>query len=288
MSSVQHYENFPVASWLIPKRQRHPVTIIYHYLRSADDIADEGDADTMTRIQQLDTYADQLHRIQNKQRGLDPLFQHLSTIISQYQLSITPFLDVLRAFKRDQTQLRYASREELLSYCQDSANPVGRIMLDLFYPQHAQKNPAWQAQSDAICTALQLINHWQDVVIDWRKGRVYIPQDQLAYYGVAESQLANGVTNAAWRQLMSAQVRHAAHLMCQGATLPCAMTGRFAWELRLIVLGGLRIAEKLQRCGYDVFRQRPTLNAYDWSYLLWRITHYSRYITQTQQQFSIV
>ena len=162
--------------------------------------------------------------------------------------------------------------DELLDYCSRSANPVGRIMLAL----SEYHSPELLNQSDAICTALQLINFLQDVAIDWEKSRIYLPQQDLSRFGVSEQQIAEGLRDHRWRALMQFQVERARSLMLQGAPLPLNVGGRLGWELRFIVHGGLRILEKIEAVDYDVFRQRPILQPLDWLLLGWRALSYSQ------------
>jgi squalene synthase HpnC len=264
--SNQHYENFPVASPLLPARLRAPVRAIYAFARTADDLADEGDASPSERIDALNAYEDQLRRIEQGQAPDTEVFRHLAVAVTHYQLPTKPLHDLLSAFRQDVTRTRYASYAELLNYCARSANPVGRIMLALFrmdHPQHLER-------SDAICSALQIINFLQDVAIDWGKGRVYLPQEDLQRFGVTERQIQDGIVDQRWRELMTFETERVRRLMLHGAPLARAIPGRFGWELRLIVLGGLRILEKIEAAGYDVFLQRPTLGKRDWLMLGWR------------------
>ncbi len=261
-----HYENFPVASPLLPRHLHAPVRAVYAFARSADDLADEGDATDQQRLAALLSYERELDRIELRQQPQTTLFQNLATVIKDHALSIQDLRDLISAFQQDVVQTRYANIDVLLDYCSRSANPVGSIMLQLFEANSSQNIQ----QSDAICTALQLINFWQDVAIDWKKSRVYLPQDELLQWGVTEEQIAAARIDEQWRGLMRMQVERARKLMLEGAPLARRMPGRFGWELRLIVLGGLRILEKIEAVDYDVFRHRPKLNKADWLILLWR------------------
>ncbi|MFV0663220.1 squalene synthase HpnC [Denitromonas sp.] len=256
---VDHYENFPVASFLLPARLREPVEAIYAFARSADDIADEGDAPPTVRLAQLNDYRRELHLIEQGKASSDPMFARLAASISAHELPIQPFRDLLDAFAQDVGKTRYTDYPELLDYCRHSANPVGRLMLRLYRAD----TPANQVQSDAICTSLQLINFWQDVAIDWQKQRIYLPADDMARFGVSDTHLAEQRVDDAWRGLMRFQVERARALMHRGAPLATALPGRISWELRLIVLGGLRILKRIDAVGYDVFRHRPTLGKRD-------------------------
>jgi phytoene synthase len=256
---VDHYENFPVASFLLPARLREPVEAIYAFARSADDIADEGDAPAVVRLAQLNDYRRELHLIEQGKPSGAPIFTRLAPHIAAHELPIQLFRDLLDAFSQDVGKTRYADYTELLDYCRRSANPVGRLMLRLYRAD----TPAHLTQSDAICTSLQLINFWQDVAIDWQKQRIYLPADDMARFDVTEAHLIEQRVDDAWRALMRFQVDRARALMHSGAPLATALPGRIGWELRLIVLGGLRILKRIESVGYDVFRHRPSLGKRD-------------------------
>lgn len=262
-----HYENFPVASPLLPARLRKAVRVIYAFARSADDIADEGHASPTDRIAALDAYEAELDRIDAGQPPASALFVELAAVIAEYEvLDTRPLRDLLSAFRQDVVKTRYANWPELLDYCRRSADPVGRIMLAL----HGERDPALLAMSDAICSALQVINFLQDVAIDWQKARIYLPGEDLLRFGVDEQQIAQGHIDGCWQALMQFEVDRARALMLSGAPLARRVPGRLGWELRFIVLGGLRILEKIEAVGHDVFRQRPKLGKADWLLLGWR------------------
>ena len=266
---VDHYENFPVASFLCPPALRPAVTAIYWFARTADDLADEGDASPSARLTELDAYRADLAACANGTATSDrwrAMFEPLQTAITQFCLPIEPLNDLLSAFEQDVTKSRYASQAELLDYCRRSANPVGRLLLHLYKMTDAES----LAQSDCVCTALQLINFWQDLSRDIPKGRIYLPTDGFARHSVDESQLLRLVVNPATAALIAANVAWAQALMQRGAPLVKKVPGRAGWELRLVVQGGLRIAEKIERLNYGTLRQRPTLNAWDAVMMLWR------------------
>lgn len=274
---VDHYENFPVASWLLPRNLHAPVTALYRFARSADDIADEGDLPAGERLRRLAAYATQLDRIATGQPCNEPLFRDLASAVTAHDLPLPLLHDLLDAFRQDVVQTRYATYVELLDYCRRSANPIGRLLLRLFCKNSGAESPQQLAWSDAICTSLQLINHWQDVAIDIGKtpGRIYLPQEDLQRYGVTESQINAGAVNggdANWRALMRFEVDRARALMLEGAPLGRCLPGRIGLELRLIVAGGLRILDKIEAVDFDVFRRRPVLRGrdFDWPRLLWR------------------
>ena len=264
--SVGHYENFPVASWLLPRRLRPAVAAIYWFARTADDFADEGDAPAPERLARLDAYRADLARIAAGREPDSPVLARLAPVIGAHALPFQPFHDLLNAFSQDVVKQRYASFDEVLDYCRRSANPVGVLMLHLFGAAGADN----VRRSDAICTGLQLANFWQDVAIDWAKGRLYLPQDDLARFGVSEAQIAAGRVDDAWRRTMGFQVARTRAMLQSGAPLARALPGRIGWELRLVVQGGLRILERIDRAGGDVFRHRPVLRAPDWSLMFWR------------------
>jgi len=264
--SVGHYENFPVASLLLPRALREPVGIIYRFARSADDIADEGDDPPALRLQRLGEYGAQLREIGAGNAPREPLFREVEAIVRRHQLPLGLFEDLISAFRQDVTKSRYADYAEVLDYCRRSANPVGRLLLQLF-KQTTESNLRC---SDAICSSLQIINFWQDVALDWARGRVYLPQDEMRAFGVTEAHLRERRCDAAWRALMEFQADRARSLMLSGAPLLGALSGRIRAEIALTIQGGLRILEKLERAGYDMFRARPTLQWLDWPLLLAR------------------
>ncbi len=264
MSSVNHYENFPVASILMPRRLRKPVAAIYHFARTADDIADEGELDEYDRLCQLEAFRNELESISEQHAPRTPLFQNLAVEIALHKLPLQPFYDLLDAFSQDVTQNRYDDFDQLQDYCRRSANPIGILMLHLY----EEATPVNIAYSDAICTALQLINFWQDVAKDYAIGRIYLPLDEMAKFGVTEDHIAQQNCDDAWRTMMKFQVDRARDLMMQGAPLGSILTGRIGLEMRMIIAGGLRILTKLEANQYDMFRHRPTLKPLDWVIML--------------------
>ncbi len=263
---VAHYENFPVASLLLPARLRRPVELIYAFARSADDFADEGQQPAAARLAALAGYRDELRRIA---RGAPPetaLFQALGATVAEFRLPLDPFFALLDAFSQDVVKMRYASFAEVLDYCARSANPVGALMLHLF----EAATPERLRQSDAICSALQLVNFWQDVENDFARGRIYLPVDDMARFGVTERDIAEGHCTDAWRRLIVFQIERTRAMLESGAPLARALPGRIGLELRMIVQGGLRILEKLERAGGDAFRRRPVLRGPDWALMSWR------------------
>ncbi|MBR7800281.1 squalene synthase HpnC [Undibacterium fentianense] len=264
--SVDHYENFPVASWLIPSHLRPAIRVIYAFARSADDIADEGAAEPSERLVALANYEEELHKIQSKKGTTIPLFKDLEQIISKHQLSFQPFLDLISAFKQDVIQVRYRDFDELLDYCARSANPVGQIMLQLYQADNSKN----RENSNRICTALQLINFWQDIAIDWDKSRIYLPQDDMRHFGIDDAFIAKGILNEQWQRLMQFEISRARAMILEGSPLCHQLPGRIGFELRLVIQGGLRILEKIEARGMDVFRHRPIIQKLDGPIMFWR------------------
>lgn len=261
--SISHYENFPVASFLLPTHLHEPIAAIYAFARSADDFADEGDLAPEQRLALLDGYRRELDRIARGEPTQHPLFLRLRPVISRHALPLQLFHDLLDAFAQDVKQDRYADFAELMDYCRRSANPVGRLLLHLF----AAATPENLKDSDAICSALQLINHWQDVGIDVGKGprgRIYLPAEDLTRFGVSAESILRRSASADFSALMRFEVERARALMHSGAALGRRLPGRIGLEIRAIIVGGLRILEKIEAVNYDVFQHRPALNATDW------------------------
>ncbi len=265
-TSVDHYENFPVASLVLPARLRPPVATIYRFAREADDIADEGNATPDERIAALEERLAELSRIESGTSPQSALYRSLAETIRTYNLPLAPFRDLLDAFRQDVTKTRYADFSEVMHYCRRSANPVGRLMLHLF----GRTEPRNLALSDGICTALQLTNFLQDVAGDYARGRIYLPLDELARFHVDEAMIARGDTGPRWQSLMRFQIERTRRLLQAGAPLGRVLDGRIGLELRLIVMGGARILEKLAAVDGDVFHRRPVLRPLDAPVLLWR------------------
>jgi len=264
--SVEHYENFPVASLLLPVKLRQAVKNIYAFARTADDIADEGDAAPDERIQALEQYQQELIAIESGNEPNLAIFKALATTIKRHQLPLKPFGDLLSAFKQDVIITRYDTFTDLIDYCRRSANPVGCLMLHLY----EKATPENLRNADAICSALQLINFWQDIGIDWDKNRVYLPQEDLIKFNINQHTAIDMAASTNWQKMMQFQTQRARELMISGSSLHKNLPWRFAWELRLVIQGGLRIAEKIDHVRGDVFKQRPKLQKFDWIILAWR------------------
>jgi squalene synthase HpnC len=265
----RHYENFPVASLLCPPRLRPAVAAIYGFARTADDIADEGDAPPAQRLQDLAEYRADLQVAAEGRSGSTrwpEVFGALQSMLAQFHLPVALLADLLSAFEQDVVKQRYASEAELLDYCRRSANPVGRLLLHLYAINDAES----LAQSDNICSALQLINFWQDLSVDIPRGRIYLPQDIWAEHGVDEAQLLGLDVNPNTAKLTAACTDSARARMLKGSLLVKKVPGRAGWELRLVVQGGLRILDKIAAINFATLRQRPTLNAWDVAVMVWR------------------
>ena len=267
--SVDHYENFPVASVLCPPALRPAITAIYGFARTADDLADEGDATPAQRAADLAAYREDLRCVA---RGHAPsprwasVFGPLAPVFRRHHLPLPLLEALLDAFEQDLHQSRYADRAELLRYCERSANPVGRLLLHLYGVADAKA----LAQSDAICSALQLINFWQDLSVDIPRGRHYLTDADCAAHGVDRAQLATLQPTPATRRLLADNARWARTLMEQGAPLVHRLPGRAGWELRLVVQGGLRILDKIDALRGANLHTRPRLHGHDWCVMLWR------------------
>lgn len=264
----EHYDTFPVASVLLPKALRAPVGVIYHVARTLDDIADEGDWRPEERHQRLADFREGLDAVaEGRAATVHPmLFAKLAEVVRECRLPLEPFYELVSAFEQDIDTTRYNDHFDLLDFCHRSASPVGRLMLHLINAA----TPENLADSDAICSALQLITFLQDVSADWHRGRIYLPLADRERFNVTDAQIAAGVVDKSWRALMANEVARARTLMIDGAPLALRVPGRFGLELCSVVHGGLRMLEVIERNGYDVFRARPKLRATDWTVVLMR------------------
>lgn len=262
----EHYENFPVASFILPKRLRQPISVIYAFARTADDFADEGDWDAETRLTKLKQYDDYLDAIGQGKAIDQPIFIALADVIKQHQLPLQLFHDLITAFRLDVTKKGYTDIDDVWDYCRYSANPVGRLLLHLMNTATAQN----LEQSDAICSALQLINFLQDIEQDFvENNRIYLPQADLKQFSVDENHIRDKRSDAAFRQLIQQQIAYARDKMLFGKPLGRAVGGRFGFQLRLMINGGLRVLELLENQKDDLFT-RPRLRKRDWLFMLLR------------------
>jgi len=270
---VTHYENFPVASVLCPPHLRQPIAAIYAFARTADDIADEGDTPPATRLAELAAYHSDLATIA---QGRPPsprwagVFLPLQAVLQSHQLPVPLLADLLSAFAQDVEKTRdaegYATQAELLDYCRRSANPVGRLLLHLY----GVGGDEALAESDAICTALQLINFWQDLSVDIPRGRHYLPRADCTAHGASQADLLALRSTPENARLIAECAQRARATMQRGAPLVHRLPGRAGWELRLVVQGGLRILDKVDALRGGSLHTRPRLHAWDWCVMLWR------------------
>ena len=260
--SVGHYENFPVASKMVPARYRGAIVAIYRFARAADDIADEGDCEVPARLAALESCGAALDAIEH---GDTPTqLADLALAVRAHALPLAPFRDLLSAFTQDVTVKRYATFADLQDYCRRSASPIGRLVLAVYGVQAIAQSPANFAASDAICTALQLTNFWQDVAADYRRGRIYVPQEDLARFDVTESQIADGRADEKWRALLAFETARARALLEAGQPLTHVLPLRLALELKGIIAGGLRVLDRIDARKGDVFGAPLRLTAHDW------------------------
>ena len=264
--AVDHYENFPVASVLLPARLRRPVALIYRFAREADDFADEGEDPPEIRLRNIGRFSAQLDLLEQGRPPGIAWFTELGQIIDEHRLSLTLFRDLLSAFAQDVTVNRYPHHAAVMDYCRRSANPVGRLLLALFR-RDSEEN---LALSDHVCSSLQIINFLQDVAIDWKKDRVYLPLDEMQAAGITEQDIATGESGPRWQAFMLDQCDRALRMMQAGAPLGRILGGRIGLEIRLTAAGGTRILEKIRAVDGDVYRQRPVLKWHDWPRLLTR------------------
>jgi squalene synthase HpnC len=266
--SKNHYENFPVASVVLPKHLREPISLIYTFARQADDFADEGSQKPSWRLAKLHGFKLELDQIKAKETSKSPFFTELGKMILKHNLPLEPFYDLLSAFGQDVTKERYANFNEILDYCRRSANPIGTLLLHLF----EKATPENLAYSNKICTALQLINFYQDVAIDFEnefhKSRIYLCQDEMKKFGVNEAQIASKHANRHWEEFMLFNIDRAERMLNEGKPLEHVLPGRIGLEMRMIIGGGERVIYKLRNVRGDVFKHRPTLQTWDWPVIL--------------------
>lgn len=267
-----HYENFPVASHLLPRAMRPHIAAIYAFARIADDMADEGTRPDAARIADLQAWGARLDRtMASGASGASgdgahaEVFVALRHSIQQYRLPLQLFHDLLNAFRQDVTVKRYDTWDDLLDYCRRSANPVGRLVLRVA----GRDEPALDEASDAVCSALQLTNFWQDVRIDWSKGRIYVPASLRRAAGAGESALDADRLTDEWRTAIREAVIYTRQLFERGRPVCDGVTGRLRYELRATWLGGMRILDKLEASGFDPYAERPTLSWTDGPSILW-------------------
>jgi phytoene synthase len=269
--AAAHYENFPVASRLLPKAARPHVAAIYAFARHADDLADEGDEPAAERVAELEAWQWRLHeavagRVPEDGTIAQPIFTALADTIHRFNLEVELFEDLLSAFCQDVVVTRYERWVDLMDYCRRSANPIGRLVLRVCRYRDVVKD----AQSDAVCTALQLTNFWQDLAVDWSRGRLYVPRELLAAAGAEESALDQREWPPAWKRALEEAAVRTRTLFLEGRPLVDSVNGRLRHELRATWLGGMRILERLEAGDFNVFAKRPALGAGDAAVIAWR------------------
>ncbi len=263
--AFSHYENFPVASRFIPRQKRKHVAAVYAFARIADDYADEPGMMPEERMQKLQDWEEQLSQCY-KGVATRPVFVALADTVRRFEIPQILFLDLLTAFRSDVTVRRYESFEDILAYCRNSANPVGRLVL-LLFGYKDEKMAVW---SDRICTALQLANFWQDLSIDLDKDRVYIPLEDLRKFNLGVQDIRQKRFSPAFRDLMEFEVQRTRDLFEQGKPLLANIGKDLSLEMKLTWLGGTHILEKITRLDYNVLNRRPTLSVVDKCVLLLR------------------
>jgi phytoene synthase len=256
-----HYENFPVASRLLPPAMRRHIAAIYAFARAADDFADEPGREPTERLRLLDDWG---ARLRDAASSADPVFMALANTMRAHRLPLQLFEDLLSAFRQDVTTTRYRTWTDVLDYCRRSANPVGRLVLRVA----GYDDPRLDTASDALCTALQLTNFWQDLERDWLIGRVYVPTDDRIGAAAREEDLASRSMTPEWQRVMASMTERTRALFADGRRVCDGVNGRLRWELRVTWLGGSRILDKLERAQFDVFHHRPTLGIGDGPALL--------------------
>ena len=266
----EHYENFPVASLLLPSHMRPHVAAVYAFARAADDFADEGAMPQPERLRLLDGWTDRLHEAADSTAAGAPphagepaetqeIFVALGETIRSLSLPVKYFEALLSAFRQDVTVTRYATWDDMMDYCRRSANPVGRLVLRIAGLHDQQLDDA----SDALCAALQLTNFWQDLKIDFDRGRIYLPADERARHGAIESDLAGGVMTPAWRSALATACARTRLLYDEGRWVCDGVRGRLRYNLRATWLGGVRILDQLEHDRFDVVNHRPRLGLFD-------------------------
>lgn len=269
-----HYENFPVASVLLPRHLREPIGLIYSFARQADDFADEGDLSIQQRLDLLDGFREELSLLQAYIKPQTAFFETLGRMIRAEKLPYDLFYDLLDAFSQDVTKTRYENYAEVLDYCRRSANPIGRLLLYLYHEASTQN----LQYADHICSALQIINFLQDVAIDFQKNdgkqRIYMCQDELASFGLSEVDIAKFIAgepiDERWKNFMQFNLTRVGQQLQAGKLLGNILKGRIGLEMRMIIAGGERIIEKLRKVDGDIFQKRPTLNQWDWVTMLFK------------------
>jgi phytoene synthase len=272
----QHYENFPVASFLLPSHARPHIAAVYAFARGADDLADEGHEPAADRLAALGRWREWLHAVAAGREAVDAgrdalVFAALGETMRVHGLPVDLFDDLLSAFSQDVVVTRYATWTDVLDYCRRSANPIGRLVLRVC----GKTGPGIEAASDRVCTALQLTNFWQDLAGDWAAGRLYLPEDLWRSHGARLDAFNPAMLTPEWQAVLTLAAQRTRDLFNEGRAVCDQVSGRLRYELRVTWLGGMRILDRLERNAFDTVRRRPTLGAGDvlalgWGTLLWR------------------
>lgn len=269
--AARHYENFPVASIFIPKKQRRALRLIYAFARVADDFADEGNVSTGERLERIDQWGVALHNALDG-KETNTFFRSLAQVIQEFGIPVHLFDDLLTAFRIDARGPYFASFDDLAFYCKHSANPVGRIVLHLF-GSATEQNCLW---SDDICTALQLTNFWQDISVDIQKKRVYIPDTDFEQYGSSREKMLNGIMDKGFRPLLKFEIERTKRLFMNGVPLFQSVDTKLKipvglrFQLRLTWHGGMRVLEKIEKCNFEIMHRRLPLNIFDTALIVMR------------------
>ncbi len=264
---TDHYENFPVASLILPNHLRISIQKIYNFARSADDIADCPDLPLTFKRERLQFFREELQKIATNSFPLTPLFHELSNVVNQYNLPLRLFEDLLDAFEQDLTTSRYETYAQLTSYCERSANPIGRILLHLF----EQPKDEYFQLSDSICTGLQIINFLQDITEDYDINRIYLPSDEMKAFGITEGHIKHKTFDLKWLNFMEFQVDRAQQLLNSGAPLYGKLPGRLGIEIKAIVKSGTQVTKKLMNSRGNIFSETHKLNARDLVQIIFQI-----------------
>ena len=252
----------------MPQYLREPIGLIYSFARQADDFADEGDLSIQSRLALLKSFRDELDLLVAYIKPQTPFFATLGDMIRAKKLPFEPFYDLLNAFSQDVIKTRYDNYKEVLDYCSRSANPIGRLLLELY----GESSPEKIQHADNICSALQLINFLQDIAIDFKKNdgkqRIYMCQNEMARFNITEQQIATQMVDINWQRFMQFNLKRVSIMLQAGKPLGRILKGRIGFEMRTIIAGGERIIHKIDRVNGDIFNRRPTLNKWDWMVIL--------------------
>lgn len=263
---IARYENIPCMARFLPSELRQPVSLIYAFVQRARDLADDVSVEAMQRLSLLNGFRTELEQISSGNTPDLPLFRDLAAMTTQYSVPLEPFFDLLDAFSQDVVKIRYTDFTEVMQYCRCSANPVGRLLLHLY----GAREKRYLAYSDSICSSLKLISLLQNIAIDYKIGRIYLPLDEMEKYKITESHIAGSDNGGMWETFMLSQIERARQILHAGAPLGTILPGRVGLEVRITIMGGKSILRKLHKKRGNVFKQRPVLKPSDWAYMLLR------------------